>query len=107
PEGVRVTELANPGMGEVQTALIEGVWSGVYWADDSTIIATGPDGAARLSAGEETWLVEAEPSPPQPRLSADATLTPEGVQLADGRIVPSTAGTLTFDWAPLPLPELP
>lgn len=107
PEGVRVTGLQTPVMAEVETALIEGAWTGVYWADDNTIIATGPGGAARLFAGEETWLVEAEPSPPQPTLSADASLTPEGVQLGDGRIVPFTAGTLAFDWAPLPLPELP
>lgn len=107
PQGVRVVELLTPGMGELSMALIEGAWTGVYWADASMIIATGADGAARLSAGEETWRVEAEPATPEPTLTVESALTPEGVQLGDGQIVPSTAGALAFDWGLLPLPELP
>lgn len=109
PEGVRVAELSSSGMGEVITTLVEGgPWAGVYWADASTVIATDPAGAsARISAGPEAWRVEAIASAPERAAPVEASLTPEGVQLADGRLVPDTAGALAFDWGPLPLPALP
>lgn len=109
PEGVQVAALSASGMGEVATTLIEGgPWASVRWADASTLIAIDFAGAlTQISAGEGTWQVETVSSAPEPDAPVEASLTPDGVQLGDGQIVPGTAGALAFDWGPLPLPELP
>lgn len=109
PEGVRVANLPSFGMGEPAVTTVQGgPWTDLYWIGDDALIAVGADGAkARISGGPDAWQVEPSSEPTARHLPVDSRLIPEGVQLADARLVPGTAGALAFDWNPLSLPELP
>lgn len=109
PEGARVACLSSFGMGAMPDTTIQGgPWAGVYWTGNDALIASGAAGAsARISLSADAWRVEPSPESAVRPLPINSTLTPDGVRLADGRVIPGTAGALAFDWGSLPLPELP
>ncbi len=109
PQGVRIADLSTYGIDPFTVSEVQGgPWIDLYWADAGTLIALSADASStRISGGPGAWRAEPNPEPPARRLPVEATLDPEGVRLADGRVVPGTAGALAFAWGPLPLPSLP
>ncbi len=101
--------IAAPGSGPYGEPAIDtvagGPWTTLYWTGPDTLIAQDAAGnATRITHQDGAWRRAAlADAPPQPAPVA-ATLTPDGVQLDDGTLVPGTAGALAFAWGPVPPP---
>lgn len=109
PDGVRIAEFGAAEYGGALFTLVQGPWVELFWTGPETLIALDEAGAAtRISGRDGQFEIEAAPEgeSQRPGPGVAASLTPEGVQLADGTLVPATAGTLAFRWGPLPPPAV-
>ncbi|WP_119065138.1 PD40 domain-containing protein [Aggregatilinea lenta] len=108
PEGLRIAQLGgSDGMATFQT-VSGGPWDRVTWVEPDMWAVADSSGSARgFEQRNGSWVSAALPTGPvTAQTVADATLTDSGVTLADGQVVPSTAGTLAFEWGPVPPPTL-
>jgi hypothetical protein len=108
PEGVRIARLSgSDSMADIQT-VPGGPWDSVTWAGPDTWAVTGSSGGLRAFKWEnERWTsVQLAATPSAVPAPAEATLTPDGVRLSNGEVVPSTAGTIAFAWGPVPPPTV-
>ncbi len=108
PGGARIALLSG---GEMGSAVIEtvagGPWQDLAWLGPDAWVVKDAGGAVQLIGREAGgWVVVTETALVFPFPDAGATLTPDGVRLVSGEIVPSTAGTLAFEWGPVPPPTL-
>jgi hypothetical protein len=108
PDGVRIAALSAGDYGQpVFKTILGSGWISLRWSAFNTLVVKTATGeTTRITGQPDNWTVqaggtEAETMAAQPLA---ASLAPAGVTLADGRVVPGTAGAAAFDWGPLPLP---
>lgn len=109
PEGLTIAEISAGDYGEPVFSLIRGgPWVDAAWTGPDSVIVGDAEGAyVRITGQAGQWTVESIPGEASPPLRVvPSSLTAQGVTLADDTLIPATAGALTFDWAPLPLPDV-
>lgn len=108
PNAVRIAEFGKGEYGAPVFSNYAGTWTSTYWLEPGALVVIDETGnTTQLSGGNGSWTsAPAAAQPLRPPGPAQATLTPEGVQLVDRGLVPNTAGALAFDWGPLPAPVL-
>lgn len=103
-EGLRIARVGgSDGVADIQT-MPGGPWNSLFRAGPESWAVTGSGGAVQVFEWQNgSW---ASAPPPASSLTAqavtEAALTSDGVTLGDGQVVPGTAGTLAFDWGPVP-----
>lgn len=103
---VRIAALSGGEYGEPVFSTVPGSFTDLAWVDMHALMAWDSMGQYTqiTRQADGAWAGEPLANPPRQPMTTAAVLTPEGVQLADGRLVPGTAGALAFDWAPQPPP---
>jgi hypothetical protein len=103
-DGVRIAELGAGQYGEALFSTIQGgPWTELHWISPDILIVTDSSGrSTQISGHTDSWTVETiETSPGAiPETAIPASMSASGVVLADGTVVPGTAGALAFDWGP-------
>lgn len=104
PGGVRIAYLGQGPGGEAAIGLVQGDWVELYWDDLDTLAVSDESGAVtRISGRYQQWTLEAAPDlPARPQPAVPSYLSADGVVIDSSTVVPRTAGTLAFDWGPLP-----
>ncbi len=105
-DGVRIAELGAADYGAPILSSIQGPWIEFYWADATTIIASDLAGkTTRISGTHAQWTVEAVSGVDvRAQPSIMSYLTAEGVWLDNQTVIPRTAGSLAYEWGPVPPP---